>query len=103
MIRKEAKFEWKKKHGRAFQELKEKLTSALVLAISRSGEKFVIYSDASYQGFGCVLMQDGRVIAYGSRQLKPYKQNYPTYDSELATIVFVLKIWRHYLFGEQFD
>jgi hypothetical protein len=61
----------------------------------------VIYNDASLKGFGCVLMQHGRVIAYASRQLKPYEQNYPTHDLELATVVFALKILRHYLYGEK--
>ena len=61
---------------------------------------FVIYSDASYQGLGCVLMQHGKVVAYSSRQLKPYEKNYPTHDLELAAVVFALKIWRHYLYGE---
>ena len=59
LTRKETKFEWKDKHERAFQELKERLTSAPMLAIPKSGERFVIYSDASYQGLGCVLMQEG--------------------------------------------
>ena len=49
-----------------------------------------------------VLIQEGRVIAYGSRQLKPHKRNYPTHDLELAAVVFALKIWRHYLYGETF-
>ena len=46
-------------------------------------------------------MQDGKVVAYASRQLKPHEQNYPTHDLELATVVFALKIWRHYLYGEK--
>ncbi|KAK5775580.1 hypothetical protein PVK06_043482 [Gossypium arboreum] len=46
-------------------------------------------------------MQEGRVVAYASRQLKPHERNYPTHDLELAAIVFALKIWRHYLFGER--
>ena len=46
-------------------------------------------------------MQDGKVVAYASRQLKPHEQNYPTYDLELAAVVFSLKIWRHYLYGEK--
>ena len=50
---------------------------------------------------GCVLMQHGNVIAYASRQLKPHEQKYPTHDLELAAIVFALKIWRHYLYGEK--
>nr|GEZ93722.1 reverse transcriptase [Tanacetum cinerariifolium] len=48
-------------------------------------------------------MQHGKVIAYASRQLKPYEVNYPTHDLELAAIVFALKIWRHYLYGESCD
>jgi hypothetical protein len=48
-------------------------------------------------------MQDGNVIAYASRQLKKHEQNYPTHDLELATVVFALKIWRHYLYGESCD
>ena len=62
---------------------------------------FVIYSDASYKGLGCVLMQHDKVIAYASRQLKIHEQKYPTHDLELAAIVFALKIWRHYLYGEK--
>ena len=45
-------------------------------------------------------MQHRKVVAYASRQLKPYKRNYPTYDLELAAVVFALKIWKHFLFGE---
>ncbi|GJX15550.1 reverse transcriptase domain-containing protein [Tanacetum coccineum] len=56
---------------------------------------FQKYSDASKKGLGCVLMQHGKVIAYASRQLKPYEVNYPTHDLELAAVVFALKIWRH--------
>ena len=48
-------------------------------------------------------MQSGKVVAYGSRQLKNHEQNYPTHDMELAAVVFALKIWRHYLYGEQFE
>ena len=61
----------------------------------------MIFSDASLNGLGCVLMQEGKVVVYASRQLKPHEKNYPTHDLELATIVFVLKIWRHYLYGEK--
>ena len=62
-----------------------------------------MYCDASKAGLGCVLMQSRRLVAYGSRQLKNHEQNYPTHDMELETIVFALKIWRHYLYGEQFE
>ena len=61
----------------------------------------MIFSDASLNGLGCVLMQEGKVVAYASRQLKPHEKNYPTHDLELVAIVFVLKIWRHYLYGEK--
>ena len=53
-----------------------------------SGKEFIVYSDASLNGLGCVLMQEGKVIAYVSRQLKPHKKNYPMHDLELAAIVF---------------
>jgi hypothetical protein len=58
-----------------------------------------MFYDASKNGLGCVLMQDGRVIAYASRQLKKHEVNYPTHDLELAAVVHALKIWRHYLLG----
>ena len=81
--------------------MKEKLISAPVLALPVSGKEFTIYSDASTQGLGCVLMQEGRVIAYASRQLKPHERNYPIHDLELAAVILALKLWRHYLFGEK--
>ena len=54
----------------------------LELEIPESGEKFTIYNDALHQGLRCVLIQEGKVIAYGSRQLKPHKKNYPTHNLE---------------------
>ena len=61
----------------------------------------MIFSDASLNGLECVLMQEGQVVAFASRQLMPREKNYPTHDLELATIVFALKIWRNYLYGEK--
>nr|GFB94899.1 putative reverse transcriptase domain-containing protein [Tanacetum cinerariifolium] len=87
----------------SFEELKQRLVSAPVLTLPSGSGGFQIYSDASKKGLGCVLMQHGKVIAYASRQLKPYEVNYPTYDLELAAVVFALKIWRHYLYGESCD
>uniref|UniRef100_A0A2N9GV60 RNA-directed DNA polymerase n=1 Tax=Fagus sylvatica TaxID=28930 RepID=A0A2N9GV60_FAGSY len=101
LTRKNAKFEWKEECEKSFQELKQQLVTAPVLTIPSSSGGFVIYSDASHKGLGCVLMQHGRVVAYASRQLKNYEQNYPTHDLELAAVVFALKIWRHYLYGEK--
>jgi len=69
------------------------------LAIPKGNEGFVIYRNASKKGLGCVLMQKRQVIAYASCQLKPYKENYPTRDLELGTIVFAMKIQRRYLYG----
>ena len=94
---------WTSECEEAFNELKKRLTTAPVLAIPTSGGGLVIYSDASHQGLGCVLMQHERVVAYASRQLKVHEKNYPTHDLELAAVVFALKIWRHYLYGEKFE
>ena len=77
------------------------LVEAPVLTHPTPGKEYTLYSDASGIGLGCVLMQDGKVVAYASRQLKPHKQNCPTHDLELAAEVFALKIWRHYLYGEK--
>ena len=60
-----------------------------------------MYCDASKAGLGCVLIQSGREIAYGSRQLKKHEQNYPTHDMEFAAIVLAFKIRRHYLYGKR--
>ena len=62
-----------------------------------------MYFDASKDGLGCILMQSGRVVAYGSLQLKNHERNYPTHDMELAAILFALKIWCHYIYGEQYE
>ncbi|GJY89632.1 putative reverse transcriptase domain-containing protein [Tanacetum coccineum] len=83
----------------AFQLLKQKLCEALILALSKGNDDFVVYCDASHQGMGAVLMQREKFIAYASRQLKPNKENYTTHDLELGAVVFALKIWRHYLYG----
>ncbi|RVX22738.1 Retrovirus-related Pol polyprotein from transposon 17.6 [Vitis vinifera] len=100
LTQKGVKFEWSDDCECSFQELKNRLVSAPILTIPSGSGGFVVYSDASHQGLGCVLMQHGRVVAYASRQLKPYERNYPTHDLELAAVVFALKIWRHFLFGE---
>ncbi|KAL0534368.1 hypothetical protein IC582_028658 [Cucumis melo] len=72
-------------------------------SVDQEGSSFCLEQgiDASKKGLGCVLMQQGKVVAYASRQLKSHEQNYPTHDLELAAVVFALKIWRHYLYGEK--
>ena len=77
--------------------------SAHILVVPERGHEYLVYCDASNDELGCVLMQSGRVVAYGSQQLKNHEQNYLTHDMELAAIVFSLKIWRHYLYGEEFE
>jgi hypothetical protein len=74
-------------------------TSSLVLILPDLTKKFDIYCDASRQGLGCVLMQEGQVVCYASCQLRKHEENYPTHDLELAAVVHALKIWRHYLIG----
>ncbi|CAA0819140.1 Uncharacterized mitochondrial protein AtMg00860, partial [Striga hermonthica] len=98
LTKKAVRFEWSLKCEESFQELKRRLTTMPVLSIPDPTLKFTIYSDASKMGLGCVLMQQERVVAYASRQLKPHEQNYPTHDLELAAVVHALKIWRHYLY-----
>ncbi|KAL0551906.1 hypothetical protein IC582_010998 [Cucumis melo] len=101
LTRKGALFVWSKACEDSFQNLKQKLVTAPVLTVPDGSGSFVIYSDASKNGLGCVLMQQGKVVAYASRQLKSHEQNYPTHDLELAAVVFALKIWRHYLYGKK--
>ena len=94
---------WDAKCEESFQLLKEKLTTAPVLVIPDPNKNFQVYCDASKQGLGCVLMQEGQAVAYTSRQLRPHEANYPTHDLELAAVVFALKVWRHYLYGVTFE
>ncbi|GKB04687.1 putative reverse transcriptase domain-containing protein [Tanacetum coccineum] len=82
-----------------FQLLKEKLCIAPILALPEGAENFIVYCDASHKGLGDVLMQNEKVIAYASRQLKIHEKNYTTHDLELGAVMFALKIWRHYLYG----
>ena len=102
LLRKNMKYAWNEECQVSFDKLKFCLTSAPVLALPEGEDGFEVYSDASKRGLGCVLMQQGRVIAYASRQLRPHEVNYPTHDLELAAVVFALKMWRHYLYGVTF-
>ena len=103
LTRKEVKFDWDDRCEEAFQELKRRLPTAPILIVLDRGQGYTVYCDASSAGLGCVLLQSERVVAYGSRQLKNHEQNYPTHDIELAAVVFALKIWRHYLYGKEFE
>ncbi|WVZ52113.1 hypothetical protein U9M48_003203 [Paspalum notatum var. saurae] len=99
LTQKNAKFAWSPKCEEAFGTLKKLLTSAPVLAQPDITKPFDVYCDASGSGLGCVLMQEGRVIAYASCQLRKHEVNYPTHDLELLAVVYALKKWRHYLLG----
>ncbi|GJU43146.1 putative reverse transcriptase domain-containing protein [Tanacetum coccineum] len=96
---KNKKYEWGTEEDEAFQTLKQKLCSAPILALPEGTENFVVYCDASHKGYGAVLMQREKVIAYASRQLKKHEENYTTHDLELGAVVFALRLWRHYLYG----
>jgi len=99
LLKNGVKFDWSPACEEAFQTLKDRLTTAPVLAQPDIPKSFDVYCDASRIGLGCVLMQEDRVVAYASRQLKRHEENYPTHDLELAAVVHALKIWRHYLLG----
>ncbi|GJX71347.1 putative reverse transcriptase domain-containing protein [Tanacetum coccineum] len=99
LTQKKVAFEWGDKQEAAFQTLKNKLCSAPILALPQGAENFIVYCDALHKGLGAVLMQNEKVIAYASRQLKIHEKNYTTHNLELGAVVFALKIWRHYLYG----
>ena len=92
LLEKGKEFKWSEAYQSSFEELNKRLTTAPVLVMPDLQKSFDIYCDASRQGLGCVLMQEGHVIAYASRQLRKHEQNYPTHDLELAAVVHALKI-----------
>jgi hypothetical protein len=103
LLEKDKKFEWTSACEAIFQELKKRLTTTPILVMPDMEKPFSIYCDASGQGLGCVLIQDGHVVAYASRQLRKHDAHYLTHDLELANVVHALKIWRHYLMGKRYE
>ncbi|GKA45092.1 putative reverse transcriptase domain-containing protein [Tanacetum coccineum] len=101
LTQKNQKYEWGKEQEEVFQTLKENLCNALILSLSKGSKDFVVYCEVSNQGFGCMLMQRGKVITYASWKLKIHEKNYNTHDLELGAVVFALKIWRHYLWDQK--
>nr|GFA70568.1 putative reverse transcriptase domain-containing protein [Tanacetum cinerariifolium] len=89
---KSKKYEWGKEEEEVFQTLKQKLCSASILAFPEGTEDFVVYYDASLKGYGAVLTQREKVIAYASRQLRVHEENYTTHDLELGAVVFTLRL-----------
>jgi hypothetical protein len=90
LLAKKVKFKWTPECQESFEALK-KLTTTPMLILLDVHKPFSVYCDASYTGLGCVLMQEGRVVAYSSRQLKIHQRNYPIHDLELAAVVHALK------------
>jgi hypothetical protein len=101
LLKKDKKFEWTPNCEASFQELKKRLMTAPILVMPDMEKPFSIYCDASSQGLGCVLMQDGHVVVYASRQLRKHEAHYPTHDLELVAVVHTLKIWRYHLMGKR--
>jgi hypothetical protein len=91
LLAKKVEFKWTPACQESFEMLKQKLTTTPVLVLLDVHKPFLVYCDASYTGLGCVLMQERKVVAYLSRQLKIHEKNYPTHDLELAVVVHALK------------
>jgi hypothetical protein len=103
LLANKVEFKWTPACQESFETVKKKLTTTPVLILPDVHKPFSVYCDASYTGLGCVLMQEGKVVAYSSRQLKIHEKNYPTHDLVLAAVVQALKTWRHYLYGHKCD
>ncbi|CAN6455602.1 unnamed protein product [Victoria cruziana] len=103
LLKKGVVLDWSEDCEDNFLDIKKRLTTAPVLVLPKVRESYVVYTDASREGYGGVLMQNDRVIAYTSRQLRQHENNYATHDLELGAIVHALKVWRHYLYGTKFD
>jgi hypothetical protein len=101
LLEKSTTFEWTPRHEASFQELKKRLTTALVLTMPDMEKLFLIYCDTSDQGLGCVLIQDNHIVVYASRQLRKHEEKYQTHDLELAAVVHAFKIWRNYIIGKR--
>ena len=100
--KKETKFNWSQKCQDSFNKLKELLTSAPILKVANPDKYFTVCVDASKEGLGGVLTQEGHVICYESRKLKEHERNYVNHDLELAAVIHALKMWRHYIMGRKF-
>jgi hypothetical protein len=101
--KKNKKFAWTKKCMKAFQNLKELLTTTPILKLPNMDNEFLVCKDASKEGLSGVLMEDDQVIAYISRKLRRYEENYSKNDLELLVIVYALRVWRYYLIRIKFE
>nr|GEX78079.1 putative reverse transcriptase domain-containing protein [Tanacetum cinerariifolium] len=98
LIQKNVKFDWGEKEEAAFQLIKKRLCRAPILALPKGSKNFIVYCNALHKGLGAVLMQNEKVIAYASRQLRIHEKNYTTHYLELGDVVFALKMRRNYLY-----
>lgn len=96
-------FVWDMLCEKNLRELKKMLTMTLMLILLDSKEPFVVYYDAYKMGLGGMLMHNGKVVSYALRHLNVHVRHYPTHDLELEIVVFMLKLWRHYLYGSRFE
>jgi hypothetical protein len=99
LLKKGNKYLWSETCDEAFEHLKRLLTTSPVLPQHDTTKSFDVYYDTFSTDLGGVLMQEGRVISYSSRQLRCHEEHYPTHDLELATVVMALRTWHHYLLG----
>ena len=100
-------FKWEEEHNQAFELLRLKLTSPPVLAFPDFARDFTVSTDASGVGVGCVLKQldeNGRerVVAYGSRVLRPEEQRYSATEREFLALRYATQVFRPYLYGRKF-
>nr|GEY15128.1 putative reverse transcriptase domain-containing protein [Tanacetum cinerariifolium] len=98
LTHKNKKYDWGMEEEEAFLNLKQNLCFAPIPAFPEGTKNFIVYCDTSLKGFGAVLMQREKVIAYAFRQRKKHEENYTTHDLELGAVVFALRLWRHYLY-----
>jgi hypothetical protein len=101
--KKKKKFVWTEKCVESFRRFKELLMTTLILKVPEIDEEFLVCTDASKEGLGGILMQDGRVITYILRKLIKHEENYATHDLELLAIVYSLRVWRYYLIGQKIE
>lgn len=101
-LTKKDSFLWNEEAQTAFESLKESMVTTPTLALPRFDKVFVVETDASGQGIGAVLMQEGHPVAYISRQLKGKQLHLSIYEKELLAVVFAVQKWRHYLLTNHF-
>jgi hypothetical protein len=103
LLKKNVKFNWSNECDEAFKILKNKLIEAPILVLPNFDKPFQLFTDASGTGLGAVLEQDGKVVAYISRSLKPSEKNYTVYEKEALALVWSIKKLKQYLHGRKFD